>query len=355
MLKVRSAFCIQRHLTIVNKKCIQTRTVSSLLISNENRLVLRNLNPVFDPPKRHNSTFSSMYLKMIDLPAVHWIEDSLCQLHSVTGLPWWALIIACTATARLVLTGPAHVTAQKVAAKRLLLAKEMEEVQIPSIKKATDRQVLLNKWNKEKAKKGFDRVARLTYEKKVVEYNCHHAKLYVPFYIQIPLWVFISIGLRNMSTMRVVSEGRLSEIPIEDRFLQFSTEGFGWISNLTVPDPTFVLPVAVGLVFASNVYISSNRHANASPEKMSKFSKGLIIFLYLLSAMMIPIAAMQPSAVALYWASSGAAGLVVNLVLMSPRLRRLVRIPKIPSEPQKPYTVVKENIQKQINRLIYKQ
>ena len=33
----------------------------------------------------HISTLDSMYEKMISLPAVHYIEDSLVQFHDVTG------------------------------------------------------------------------------------------------------------------------------------------------------------------------------------------------------------------------------------------------------------------------------
>lgn len=354
MLKVPNAFCIQRQLQLLNlHRPFQARTISSLQRHNEDSSMCKPPHPVFHNPARHNSTFSSLYMKLISLPPVHWLEDCLSHLHDVSCLPWSAVVLGCTAAARFSITGPAHVTAQKVAAKRLLLAKEMQDVILPSLKKATDRQVFINKWTEAKAKKSFDRVAGQLHRDKVVELNCHHAKLYTPFYIQIPVWVFTSIALRNMSIMRA-SQDRLAEIPVEERFLQFSTEGFGWIPNLTIPDETLILPVMVGVLFASTIYLSSNRHANAAPEKMSKFAKGLTYFLYLLSMMMIPVAAMQPSAVALYWASSGAAGLIINLVIMSPRFRRLVKIPKIPSEPQQPYTVVKENIQRQINKILSK-
>lgn len=354
MLKVSHSSCIHRQLRLLNlQRPLQARTISSLLRHNEDSSLCKPPRPVFHPPARHDSTFSSLYYKLISLPPVHWLEDSLSHLHDVSGLPWWAVVLACTATARLAITGPAHVTAQKVAAKRFLLAKEMQEVILPALKRATDRQVLINKWSEAKAKKSYNRVASETHREKVVQLNCHHAKLYTPFYIQIPIWVFTSIALRNMSILRA-SQERIATIPVEERFLQFSTEGFGWIPNLTVPDETLILPVMVGALFASTIYLSSNRHANASPEKMSKFAKGLTYFLYLLSIMMIPIAATQPSAVVLYWASSGAAGMVINLVIMSPRFRRLVKIPKIPSEPQQPYSVVKENVQRQINNVLIK-
>ena len=49
------------------------------------------------------------------------------------------------------LTMPAHITQQKVMAKRYLLSEEMKNEIIPALQKATNRQVMANKWSKEKA------------------------------------------------------------------------------------------------------------------------------------------------------------------------------------------------------------
>ena len=40
---------------------------------------------------------------------------------------------------------------------------------------------------------------------------------------QIPLWVMSSVALRNMATLRV-SEARAALVPVEERFIQLSTE-----------------------------------------------------------------------------------------------------------------------------------
>ena len=43
------------------------------------------------------------------------------------------------------------------------------------------------------------------------------------------------------------------------------------------------------------------------------------------------------AAVSLYWATSGVVGVMINMMLLHPPVRRAVRIPKISAELDKPY------------------
>jgi len=66
------------------------------------------------------------------------------------------------------ITLPAQTTSQKVAAKRYLLKKEMDEKVIPALKHATNRHVAINKWSEEKAKFNFRRVSGDLWREKVM-------------------------------------------------------------------------------------------------------------------------------------------------------------------------------------------
>ena len=77
---------------------------------------------------------------------------------------------------------------------------------------------------------------------------------------------------------------------------------------------------------------------------LQKYSRAVTGGLYGLSLVMIPISSYVPSAMALYWATSGAMGVLINLLLLHPPVRRAVRIPKIPSEVEEPYKILKEKI-----------
>lgn len=52
---------------------------------------------------------------------------------------------------------------------------------------------------------------------------------------------------------------------------------------------------------------------------------------------MIPIAAGVPAALCLYWTTSSAFGMFQNLLLLSPKVRRISGIPKTASELEQPF------------------
>ena len=148
-----------------------------------------------------------------------------------------------------------------------------------------------------------------------------------------------------MATMRHSLE-RMEVCPVEERFIQMSAEGLFWCPSLSVPDPTWILPVLVGFTFASTIFVSSVKAGvqKEQSEKLQKYSRILTGVLYSIALVMVPITSYVPSAVALYWATSGAMGVLINLLLLHPPVRRAVRIPKIPLELEHPYKHLKENL-----------
>ena len=58
-------------------------------------------------------------------------------------------------------------------------------------------------------------------------YNCASQKLYMPFILQVPAWICTSAALRNLSTMRIISDNSYGAdfIEAKSRFLQMSNEG----------------------------------------------------------------------------------------------------------------------------------
>ena len=70
----------------------------------------------------------------------------------------------------------------------------------------------------------------------------------------------------------------------------------------------------------------------------------MTVLLYSISLLMVPIAYYQPAAVTLYWATSGLMGVLINLVLLHPPVRRAARIPRIPAEHTDPYNYLWQKI-----------
>jgi inner membrane protein COX18 len=304
---------------------------------------------VHQPIAYFSSTFDSMYSKMVSLPPVHYMEDSLASFHEYTGIPWYGTIILFTAGLRTMISLPAQVTSHKVAAKRTLMFKEISNF-LPALRRATDEHIRLKNFPASEAAARFEKAAKTFHRTKVIDYNCHMAKLFLPLYVQIPVWMFNSIAIRNMAMMRA-SPDRFQVAPVEEWYIQMAAEGALWFPNLTEPDPFFILPLLVGITFATNIFLVSAR--SKSPDvavNVSKYQKGFTIFLYSIAGLMVPITAFQPSAVAVYWATSGAVGIITNLIVISPKFRRVVRIPHIPAESSTPYLDIKQKIIKFLHR-----
>lgn len=82
----------------------------------------------------------------------------------------------------------------------------------------------------------------------------------------------------------------------------------------------------------------------------SRIQKYATNFFRVLSVAMVPIAAYVPSGLCLYWVTSSAFGLVQNLLILSPKLKRLTNIPKVKSEHEKPYSFLVEKTKERLGR-----
>ncbi|XP_017587519.1 cytochrome c oxidase assembly protein COX18, mitochondrial [Corvus cornix cornix] len=153
--------------------------------------------------------------------------------------------------------------------------------------------------------------------------NCHPFKATLLLWVQIPMWVCVSLALRNCSV------GALGSAVQE----QFSSGGALWFTDLTAPDSTWILPVSLGLV---NLLVVEIFASQKNPQ-VSRFQKLVTNFFRVVSVVMIPIAATVPSSMALYWLSSSLVGLSHNLLLRSPTFRRLCCIPRTKSDSDTPY------------------
>lgn len=85
-------------------------------------------------------------------------------------------------------------------------------------------------------------------------YKEHKGTLFrgvLPAFLQIPLFITASMTLRAMSGWG--SWFQIDAVPLEP-LLQ--SEGFGALVDLTQPDPSFMLPVMLGLLNVANVEVS---------------------------------------------------------------------------------------------------
>uniref|UniRef100_A0A8C9PHT1 Cytochrome c oxidase assembly factor COX18 n=1 Tax=Spermophilus dauricus TaxID=99837 RepID=A0A8C9PHT1_SPEDA len=252
-------------------------------------------------------------------------EEVLLCAHAATGLPWWGSILLTTVALR------GAVTLPLAAYQHYILAKvENLQPEIKNIAKHLNHEVAVYAnqlgWSK--------RVTRLTYLKNMrrlvselyVRDNCHPFKATVLVWIQLPMWIFISVALRNFSTGGAHSEAGFS---VQE---QLATGGILWFPDLTALDSTWILPVSLGVTNLLIVEIFALQKIG-----ISRFQTYIIYFVRALSILMIPVAATVPSSIVLYWLCSSFMGLSQNLLLRSPRFRQFCRIPLTKSNSDTPY------------------
>ncbi|XP_034365296.1 cytochrome c oxidase assembly protein COX18, mitochondrial isoform X1 [Arvicanthis niloticus] len=270
---------------------------------------------------------SSWYEALAASAPVRTAEEVLLGAHEATGLPWWGSIILSTVALR------GAVTLPLAAYQHYILAKvENLQPEIKDIAKRLNQEVAVCArqfgWSK--------RVARLTYLKNMrrlvselyVRDNCHPFKATVLVWVQLPMWIFISVALRNLSTGATRSDVPAG-ISVQE---QLAAGGTLWFPDLTALDSTWILPISVGVVNLLIVEIFALQKIGTS-----RFQVYVTNFVRAVSVLMIPVAATVPSALVLYWLCSSLMGLSQNLLLRSPAFRQLCRIPPSKSDSNTPY------------------
>ncbi|CDQ62342.1 unnamed protein product [Oncorhynchus mykiss] len=276
-------------------------------------------------PCRPASTTSGTgwYESLADSTPVHLTEQLLISVHQTTGLPWWASIVCTTVALRTVVTLPLG------AYQAVIIAKvEALQVEIAELAKRLRYEISVRAkekgWTEKHCRYQFKKNLKRIVSELYVRDNCHPFKASLLVWVQLPMWVCLSLALRNLS------------LGVSDAATALQTElavgGTLWFSDLTLPDSTWIMPVSLGLINLLITEVFALRRMEAS-----KFQKYVTNFIRGISLLMIPIAATVPSAMALYWLSSSCVGLGHNLLLRSPRFRRLCRIPPTRSDSDTPY------------------
>ncbi|XP_032680416.1 cytochrome c oxidase assembly protein COX18, mitochondrial isoform X2 [Odontomachus brunneus] len=184
--------------------------------------------------------FSGIFKTLSESMPIKIVQDFLLWVHDYTGLPWWLVIVLSTVIMRTTVTLPLSFYQQNIIGKLENLKLEMNEI-AKQMKKETNYGTYLYKWPRDYATHLYAHSMKKQWNNLIVRENCHPAKTNILVLVQVPLWVSLSISIRNLCYM----------LPKQDAsayatYQEFTTDGFLWITNLTVADP-FVLPIAMGL------------------------------------------------------------------------------------------------------------
>ncbi|XP_035280733.1 cytochrome c oxidase assembly protein COX18, mitochondrial isoform X1 [Anguilla anguilla] len=275
------------------------------------------------PRRALSSNRPGWYESMADSTPVHLTEQLLVTMQQTTGLPWWASIIGTTLALRTVITLPLGAYQMVIIGKVEALQAEIAELAKRLRYEVSVRGKQLD-WSEKVCRYQFKKNLRRIVSELYVRDNCHPFKASLLVWVQLPMWVCLSLALRNLSLGTADSTQALQG--------ELAVGGALWFPDLTLPDSTWVMPVCLGLANLLSVEIFALRRLEAS-----KLQKYVTNFIRGISLVMIPLAATVPSSMALYWLSSSCVGLFHNLLLRSPRFRRLCRIPPTRSDSDTPY------------------
>lgn len=202
-------------------------------------------------------TIGQVAMKYGDLKAmglVHFtpvggLETVLEAVHISTGLPWWATIAATTVMIRTALV-PFIVKLQGNTAR-------LHNVK-PQLERLTENMKLAKETNDTAALARFSAQTQELFAKN----DCNPLKSLVLPLLQAPVMISFYLALRDMANLPVP---------------QFKEGGIGWFTDLTIADPTYVLPVASSLGFLAIMELGSEAGGVAQPKAMKNVMRVMAV------------------------------------------------------------------------------
>lgn len=303
-------------------------SASFLVLPYCDKKLLGNAHSVLQIPQRNFSfeTYNKYFSP--DVAPIGFTQKVLENIHTATGLPWWASIALSTILLRGIVTIPLAVYSTSIMAKVELLQPQIMKLSL-ELRREVAVAVKKFAWDAKKAQSKYNSTMKKLVSDLYIRDNCHPAKSSLVLWFQIPMWVCMSFALRNMSgAVPAAASGVAAPVLCPD----LAAEGMLWFPDLTVPDATWVLPVLLGVVNLLNIEMHT-----LTTKQVTKFHKGVTFVMRVLSLFMVPVGAVVPSCMCYYWVCSSLIGLGQNFLFKMPSVRRLLRVPQTPSESQTPF------------------
>lgn len=284
---------------------------------------------------RHGSFLSSYRASLMDFyqgylspesPPVALTMRYLETIHDVTGLPWWGSIILSTVILRTTVTLPFAIYTSHLMAKNGLLAPEIRNAEL-KLRMEIDAISSYKRWSKKYTQFKYNQLMKKTVRDLYVRDNCHPMKAGAVVWFQLPVWIFTSVSLRNLCGFTPI------DVPVQCSTLL--SEGLFWCSNLTIPDTTLILPISAAILNLIIIEVSMLQNMQKGPGNILR--KIMVNAWRCLILCMVPIGAVLPSAITLYWVTSSTCGLVQNVVMRSVGVQRALRVPHVPGMSLTPY------------------
>ncbi|KAK0397785.1 hypothetical protein QR680_002270 [Steinernema hermaphroditum] len=251
------------------------------------------------------------------------VQASIEAIHGL-GLPW-ATTIMVSGIALRIATAPAHIYAEKLFAKRLhatnffthgVLKKLSEHFKLEVVPNKDNSKLELKTEN-ERIHKECDRLITGKVNEYLQEHHLQASRIQNLKMLTVPVWIFSSFAIRN-----IISSDFHPSIP-----------GALWLNDLLLPDPYFILPVAVGVFGFLNLY--SQRFIY--PVRMSNFrTKSYDYLLAFFTLFAVRIMMDLPACISLYWLTVSTTGMAQAMILRHPKVKSWLGIQRLPTDSRTP-------------------
>ncbi|KAJ6221187.1 hypothetical protein RDWZM_006999 [Blomia tropicalis] len=228
---------------------------------------------------------------------IGWCVHYLDFLNSV--FPWWGAIAVGTVILRLTMF-PFVISAQRTASKLNELLPQQA--------------ILKEKMNQARLIGDTMEFARLANESHTLfkRNNVNPIKSMLTPLTQVPLFLTFFLTLR-----------RMANYPVES----LKTGGFYWVTDLSIPDPMYVLPVVCSLTLWATLEISFKSGQNPNQTVIFKYGARIIPILTLIFTYDFPAAIMT------YWCTNNFLSVIQVTMLKQPKIREFFNIPPIKVNP----------------------
>jgi YidC/Oxa1 family membrane protein insertase len=212
------------------------------------------------------------------------------QVHSLSGLPWWAAIMCVTIVSR-VLVMPVNISSLRnsLRLKRIIPQVADLQTQMSNVNEPEERRL--------QAARQLRELFRL--------HHCsplHH------------LWVPLVFPAVFLSYFGAVHNLCLAESTM-------ATEGTLWFTNLMTADPTYLLPILSSLTWLWTVQLGGGTLYRTWP--------GLRTLAKTVAMASIPIVSTLPAGVFLFWIPANLYAVIRSYVMQSDAVRRCLAIPTV--------------------------
>ncbi|KAJ1720513.1 Cytochrome c oxidase assembly protein cox18, mitochondrial [Coemansia erecta] len=259
------------------------------------------------------------------------IPRHLQMMHLLDSgaVPWWAVIGGSAVVLRLLLTTPLYVRQQRARSTAQRMAVVAETWRHAFVESAKLKR-------QGGSKKQIDREVRRKHHQLMLREGCHPVETLLLPLAQAPVWITMSCVLRHMCGYVVWlfdSPGAHVE-----KVGGITWEGLAWFRDLSVPDPTLILPVTAALLHVANYALVRRQNnvpgvVNSEQSTGAKALRGLSFTGgYISPWLLVYMGVYQPSGLVLYWVVSAAFSLAQTVLFGIPRVRQIFRLPPLPSQ-----------------------